>query len=93
MTLADDPGDRAPEFAGSIAAPAICFPFDAGRNDIACVVESTTNVTNWSSPAILFDSRTDFPPATQSGWITVSDPTPPSGQRYYRLRVLMTTTP
>ncbi|MBE0541633.1 MAG: chitobiase/beta-hexosaminidase C-terminal domain-containing protein [Verrucomicrobia bacterium] len=93
LTLTDDPDDRAPEFAGSISAPAIRFPFDAGRNDIAYVVESTTDVTNWSSPAILFDSRTDFPPATQSGWITVSDPTPPSGQRYYRLRVLMTTTP
>lgn len=89
LTLTEDPVNRAPRFAGSVVAPAIRFPFDTGRNDIAYVVESTTEVANWSSPAILFDSRTDFPPATDTGWITISDPTPPGDRRYYRLRVLL----
>lgn len=89
LSLTDDPTGRAPRFAGTTAAPAIRFPFDAGRNDIAYVVEATNNVADWSSPTILFDSRTDFPPAADAGWITVSDPTASGDQRFYRLRVFL----
>jgi hypothetical protein len=87
LGLADNAAARAPQFAGSASAPAIRFPFDAGCSDIGYVVEATSDVTDWSSPTILFDSRTDFPPVAQSGWIAVSDPAPPTQQRYYRLRV------
>jgi autotransporter-associated beta strand protein len=89
LALTDDPSQRAPQFAGSPSAPAIRFPFDAGRNDIAYVVEATSNIADWSSPTILFDSRTDFPPAAQSGWIAVSDPSISGTQRFYRLRVFL----
>jgi hypothetical protein len=89
LALADDPIGHAPQFAGSVTAPAIRFAFDPGRNDIAYVVEATNEVADWTSPTILFDSRSDFPLADQSGWITVSDPASPGDQRYYRLRVFL----
>jgi hypothetical protein len=89
LSLTDDPAGRAPQFAGTASAPAIRFPFDAGRNDIAYVVEATGDIAHWASPAILFDSRTDFPPVAQSGWLTVHDPASPREQRYYRLRVFL----
>ena len=93
LSLADSATNGVPRFAGSPAAPGIRFPFDAGRNDLACVVEATSNLANWSSPAILFDSRTNFPPTAESGWITVRDPAPPGPQRFYRLRVSLIASP
>ena len=90
LALTDDPAGRAPQFAGSPSAPAIRFPFDSGRNDIAYVVEAASDITDWSSPTILFDSRTHFPPTAHSGWITVSDPATSGIQRFYRLRVFLT---
>ena len=90
MTLSDDPDDFAPEFTGSAMSPAIRFRFDSGRNDIVYVVEVTTDVVNWSAAAILFDSRTSFPPVSHLGWITVSDSTA-GQQRFYRVRVFLNT--
>lgn len=89
LGLTDNPAQRAPRFAGSASAPAIRFPFDPGRNDIAYLVEATSDVADWSSPTILFDSRTDFPPAVENGWVTVSDAQAAGGQRFYRLRVFL----
>jgi autotransporter-associated beta strand protein len=89
LGLNDDPATRAPEFAGSVSAPGLRFPFDSGRNDIAYVVEATSDIRNWGAPAVLFDSRLDFPAALESGWLTVVDPAPSSSQRYYRLRVFL----
>lgn len=90
LALTDDPSQRALQFTGSASAPAIRFLFDSGRNDIAYVVEATSDIADWSSPTILFDSRTDFPPVAQSGWITVNDPATSGTQRFYRLRVFLT---
>ena len=65
------------------------FPFDSSRDDIACVVETTDDLTNWESASILFDSAVDFPPlADEQGRITIPDSTPPAGHRFYRLRVV-----
>jgi autotransporter-associated beta strand protein len=89
LSLTDNPAPRAPQFAGSASAPAIRFPFDAGCNDIAYVVEATGDVFDWSSPRILFDSRMDFPPTANAGWISVSDPAASGQQQYYRLRVFL----
>jgi autotransporter-associated beta strand protein len=88
LGLNDDPATRAPEFAGSVSAPGLKFPFDSGRNDIAYVVEATSEVSDWSAPTVLFDSRVDFPADLESGWLTVIDPAPTAMQRYYRLRVV-----
>jgi hypothetical protein len=93
LGLNDDPATRAPEFAGSVSAPGFKFPFDSGRNDIAYVVEATSDVADWSAPAVLFDSRVDFPADLESGWLTVIDPAPVDSQRYYRLRVLLISAP
>ena len=87
LPLPGDGASAAPQFVGTAAAPAIRFPFDGGRNDIAYVVEATTNLADWATPTILFDSRTDFPPEAESGWITVTDPLPAAVQKFYRLRV------
>lgn len=88
LGLTDNPAERAPQFVGSASAPAIRFPFDSGRNDIAYVVESVFDVTDWSNATVLFDSRADFPPATESGWITIHDPAPSTQQRFYRLKII-----
>lgn len=87
LTLTDDPASRAPQFAGTAAAPALRFPFDAGRNDIAYVVEAADDLTDWAAATILFDSRVDVPPPAEADWITVSDPAPSGQQRFYRLRI------
>jgi hypothetical protein len=89
LGLNDDPATHGPEFAGTPAAPGLRFPFDSGRNDIAYVVEATSDVANWSAPSVLFDSREDFPADLKSGWLTVIDPAPATTQRYYRLRVFL----
>ncbi len=87
LSLSDDPTGRTPQFSGSATAPAIRFAFDAGCNDIAYVVEATGTLADWSSARILFDSRTDFPPVSADGWISISDPAAAGTQQYYRLRV------
>lgn len=89
MTLADVPSDFAPKFVGSATTPAIRFRFDSGRNDLGYRVEVTPDVADWSAGTVLFDSRTDFPPTAESGWITVSDPTPAEQQRFYRVSVFL----
>jgi len=93
LALTDDPSSRAPQYVGSPSDSAIQFPFDAGRNDLVYLVEAASSVTGWSSAVILFDSRTDFPPGADAGWITIHDPAPPSEQRFYRLRVFLVTNP
>ena len=89
LALTDDPTSRAPQYVGSPSDSAIRLPFDAGRNDLVYLVEAAMNVTGWSSGMVLFDSRTDFPPAADAGWITIHDPAPPGEQRFYRLRVIL----
>ena len=63
------------------------FPFDPGRDDIACLVEVTANVDDWQHASVIFDSRTDYPGALQNGWLTVTDPAV-APRRFYRLRVI-----
>ncbi|MEP4810255.1 MAG: hypothetical protein ABJ118_16850, partial [Luteolibacter sp.] len=66
----------------------IKFPFDSGRDDLIIKVQATDNPGNWSAATILFDSSTDFPPpADMDGFITILDPTIPSGSRFYRVMV------
>jgi autotransporter-associated beta strand protein len=89
LGLNDDPATRKPQFVGSVTAPGLRFPFDAGRNDLAYVVEVSTRLEDWSAATVLFDSRTDLPPPMEAGWITVADPAPSPGQGYYRLRVFL----
>jgi autotransporter-associated beta strand protein len=63
------------------------FPFDPGRDDIACLVEITASVDDWQHASVIFDSRTDYPTGLQNGWLTVTD-TGVATRRFYRLRVI-----
>jgi len=63
------------------------FPFDPGRDDIACLVEVTASANNWQSASVIFDSRTDYPSTLSNGWLTVTD-TAIATRRFYRLRVI-----
>ncbi|MEK7951440.1 chitobiase/beta-hexosaminidase C-terminal domain-containing protein [Luteolibacter sp. Y139] len=63
------------------------FPFDPGRDDIACLVEVTADASDWAHASVIFDSRTDYPDALQNGWLTVTDPGIAT-RRFYRLRVI-----
>ncbi len=63
------------------------FPFDSGRDDIIVKVQATEDLNNWNT--VLFDSSTDFPPAGDiNGMITILDPTPATGKRFYRVMVM-----
>jgi autotransporter-associated beta strand protein len=63
------------------------FPFDPGRDDIACLVEITASMDDWQHASVIFDSRTDYPTSLQNGWLTVTD-TGAATRRFYRLRVI-----
>ena len=63
------------------------FPFDPGRDDIACLVEVTANLGDWEHASVIFDSRIDYPTTLTSGWLTVTD-TGIATHRFYRLRIL-----
>ena len=63
------------------------FPFDPGRDDIACLVEVTASLDDWEHGSVIFDSRTDYPGTLVNGWLTVSDPGIAT-RRFYRLRVI-----
>jgi autotransporter-associated beta strand protein len=63
------------------------FPFDPGRDDIACLVEVTANLDDWQHSSVIFDSRTDYPGTLTNGWLTVTD-TGIATRRFYRLRVI-----
>ncbi|MBM3878369.1 MAG: hypothetical protein FJ387_01400 [Verrucomicrobia bacterium] len=76
LALTDHPGTRVPQYAVTPSRPAIRFPFDAGRNDLVYQVETTASVTDWGAGVVLFDSRTDLPPATDQGWVTIVEPAP-----------------
>lgn len=88
LTLTDSSTNQTLEFVSTVETPTLRFPFDSGRADIACLVEATSDLSDWSSATILFDSRTDFPPPAIDGRIEVTDPTPATTQRFYRLRVV-----
>lgn len=62
------------------------FPFDPGRNDIACTVEASANPDDWSNPGIVFNSQTMWPPAQTNGWLDLSIPVD-SSHRFFRLRI------
>ena len=63
------------------------FPFDPGRDDIACLVEASAVLDDWENADILFDSRSDLPSGLDQGWLTVTAPAT-APRRFYRLRVL-----
>ncbi len=88
LGLTDDPALGALQFEGPAEAPALRFPFDSGRNDIAYVLETTSEPGEWDGATVLFDSRLNFPPPPDAGWITINDPAPATAQRYYRLRII-----
>jgi len=67
----------------------IDIPFESGRHDLTVIIESTDNLSDWSSATILFDSSIDFPPTPDAfGRITVTDPRVSSDKRFYRVRVI-----
>ena len=65
-----------------------CFAFDPGRDDVACVVETTEDISDWSAAERLFDSRSDYPESLEAGWLTLRDARL-SPRRFYRLRLIL----
>jgi hypothetical protein len=64
------------------------LPFDARRDDLRILVESTSTLEDWTHAHILFDSGADFPPtADANGWIAIPDTLPPGDKRFYRCRI------
>lgn len=63
------------------------FPFDPGRDDIACLVEASAVLDDWENAEVLFDSRSDHPSGLDQGWLTVAGPAT-APRRFYRLRVI-----
>jgi autotransporter-associated beta strand protein len=88
-TLGMGPGDQPADFLPRLVRHAnhseFRFPFDPGRDDIAVIVEATGDLADWSDADILFDSRADFPPPLDGGWLVVVDPVI-EPRRFLRLR-------
>lgn len=64
------------------------LPFDARRDDLRILVESTSTLEDWTHAHILFDSGSDFPPpADANGWIAIQDTLAPDDKRFYRCRI------
>jgi autotransporter-associated beta strand protein len=81
------PGDFLPQLECFPNRREFRFPFDPGRDDIACLVEVTARLDDWANADIIFDSRTDYPTDLADGWLTVTDPGYATS-RFYRLRVI-----
>ncbi len=64
------------------------FPFESARDDLRYVVESTSNLQDWTEAELLYDSLTEYPANLMDGWMTLSDPAR-YPRRFYRLRVIL----
>ncbi len=80
--------ERLPRLVLEGEAVAYRFPFDPGRDDVVYVVEASGDVADWSRPALLFDSRVDYPDALEEGWLTLRDALR-MPRRFYRLRLVL----
>ena len=74
-----------PQF--SQAAATFRFRYNPALFDIVYQVEATGNLADWSNPVVIFNSAISSLQPAVDGWLTVSDPAPPPGRRFYRLRV------
>jgi autotransporter-associated beta strand protein len=83
-----NPRDYLPQLFRDGGTNGFRFPFDPGRDDIACLVEASTLLNDWENAEVLFDSRSDLPSALNDGWLTLKDATAAS-RRFYRLRVFL----
>lgn len=63
------------------------FRYNPALFDIVYRVEASSDAGNWSAPVLIFDSTVSTLQPGPDGWLTVSDPAPPPGKRFYRLRV------
>jgi autotransporter-associated beta strand protein len=64
------------------------FRYDPALFDLVYRVEATDDVADWSGAAVLFDSAESTLEPAGDGWLTITDPAPPPGRRFYRLRVV-----
>lgn len=76
-----------PEFTKSGATSTFRFRYDPSLFDLVYQVEATTDLADWSNPVILFSSAISPLQPAPDGWLEITDPTPPPGKRFYRLRV------
>jgi autotransporter-associated beta strand protein len=63
------------------------FRYDPSLFDIVYRVEASGDPGAWSNPVVLFDSSQSTLQPTGDGWLAITDPAPPAGRRFYRLRV------
>ena len=82
----DPPHAALPRLAVDATHAHFRFPFDPGRDDVACIVEASDHLADWSQADVLFDSRSDWPAGLTDGWLTVSEPVAHL-RRFFRLRV------
>ena len=76
-----------PEFTRSGATATFRFRYDPSLFDLVYQVETTGDLADWSNPVILFNSATSPLQPAPDGWLAITDPAPPPGKRFYRLRV------
>ena len=76
-----------PEFARTGPTATFRFRYDPALFDLVYQVEASHDVGDWSAPVILFDSSTSPLLPAADGWLEITDPSPPPGRRFYRLRV------
>jgi autotransporter-associated beta strand protein len=76
-----------PEFSKDGNSATFRFRYDPALFDLVYQVEATDDVGDWSDPEILFDSSISPLLPAADGWLEITDPSPPPGRGFYRLRV------
>jgi hypothetical protein len=80
-----------PQFGKAAGAATFRFRYDPALFDIVYQVEATHDLTDWSHPLVLFDSSISTLQPAADGWLTITDPAPPVGRSFYRLKVVRLT--
>lgn len=62
------------------------FPYDPGRRSLRWIAEATTNITDWTTAEVLFDSSASFMQPDAQGWLWLPD-APQLTMHFYRLRL------
>ncbi len=88
ITGSENPAGKLPQLTLNAGTREFRFPFDPGRDDIDCLVESSEDLGDWSDPAILFNSRHNPPTGLQDGWMRIGIPESESPRLFFRLHVI-----
>lgn len=80
--------ERLPRIVAEADAFYLLFPYRTEATDLAYLIESSDDLTNWNAP--LLDTRTGPVEPDPNGNLRINvSPDPPSGRHFFRVRILL----